>query len=48
MVANMNEIRLIMKKKSASMILKNVIKTTTNADTKKKLEDELIKMVLEL
>ena len=48
MVTNMAEIRLIMKNKSASMILTTAIKTTTDEYTKKKLEDKLIKMALEL
>ena len=48
LVSNMAEIRTIMKNKSASMILAKAIKTTTDAEIKKILENKLIKMALEL
>ena len=48
LVSSMTEICSVMKQKSASSIIARTLKIIFNEDTKKKLEDELIKMALDL
>ena len=48
LVSSITEICSIMKRKLASLIMSRALKTTSDEDTKKKLEDKLIKIVLVL
>lgn len=47
-LAEMNEIKSIMKKKSSSTIIRTALKCTNDPEMKKKLEDKLLKLALEI